>query len=544
MWWRVIIVFSVLSSWLFSLTVLETLIRGLDTSEGFDDDVYAQLDLINLSDEARRALTRSYLIKKRIEVLNLLRNLTTKVPYNCYDEKDVGYDTSGCRVSRGQRQAEIDAFVRDAYVQYCKQHDDCKQASRNQYILSSWSKTCADRSKSSLAQQSFLKSLITKDNNSYVRLADTAVKVSCKNSQSLTVTKNFEKKPLSDPAILTLMKTSAPNIISTDGKTLTICNEDRLDRQNDFVSVKGTDTYIRKANVGNVVTPPAILQSLSVTDDWLDNYWYFSGDKRIKADKDRIVRCADALSKDEFVLKGQDAWQQQAQTTLDVEAEQIRGGPSNQRASVSDIIAEYKLKRSQQTYPISWYKDWQKAFSDMYVATQRSYTSRQQDMNKVKQERVFVTYNKYLDLIKLANDDIADLTSRAKSFDAGQYSSYPACFRQDEETKYTDLKCCKLTANGATYVSYCPEDSSVCAAIVKSGNTTSRVFRNCKDLFSNYINRNKYVSLLETLKKDPKMKKVLDNIDTVQNNLNANLEDLNALQKIVDVVNADVTAIK
>ena len=544
MWWRVLIIFSVLITSLFILSVLESKIRALDSLEGFDstDDVYAQMDLINLSDEARRSLSRSYLIKKRIEVLNLLRNLTTKVPYNCYDEKDVGYDTSGCRVSRGQRQAEIDAFVKDAYVEYCKQHDDCKQASRNQYILAAWSKTCTDKSKDTLAQQNFIKSLLAKDNNAYVKLTDTALKASCTTGQSLTVTKGYEKTPLTDPVIVAL--TPVPLVISTDGKTLSTCGDLRLDRQNDYVTVKGTDTYVHKPSIGNGLTPPAVFQSLALTDDWLDNYWYFAGDKRIKADKDRIARCADALSKDDFVLKGQDAWQSQAQKTLDVTAEQIRGGPSNQQASVSDMIAEYKLKRTQQSYPAGWYTDWQKAFSARYVATQKTSSSRQQDMNRVKQDRVFVTYGKYQDLIKLANDDIADLSSKAQSFDSGQYSSYPACFKPEDETKNIDLKCCSLKANNSTYVSYCPESTSACAAVVKSGNTTSRVFRNCKDLFSNYINRNKYVSLLDTLKKDPKMKKVLDDIDTVQSNLTAVLADLTALEKVVDIVNADIAAIK
>lgn len=503
------------------------------------DDVYAQMDLINTSDAARRSLARSYLIKKRVDTLNLLRNLTTKVPYNCYDANDPGYNTSGCRVSRGQRQAEIDNFVKTGYVEFCKKNSDCKQASRTQYVDAAWNKNCKASSVRYLAEQSFIKDLLKQSNDPYVRLSDTALKT-CSAPQTIPVTAGYENNRVKDPAVLS----SQASVINIDSGTVTACSDLKIDRDADFVSKKGSEAWVRRLGTANKAVPGQVYTSLADTDDWLDTYWYFAGDARIKTDKDRLAKCSTTLSADDFVKLGTAAWQTEAAATLDQTAAIIRGGPADMNTTVSDMVTEYNTKRTLQRYPLGWYTDWQKAFSDRYVATTKTYNARLKDLNRVKQDRVFVTYKKYQDLIKLANDDIADLGNKVKTFDNGQYTSSPACFKPDQETVFTDLKCCNFQDAGKTYVSYCPEPTSACAAVVRSGNTTSKLFRNCKDLFTNYINRNKYNSDLDKFKKDPKMKTLLDDIDTVQAALDQALSDLNKLEKAVDIVNSDIAALK
>ena len=65
-------------------------------------------DLSQLSDADRRVLARAALTRARAVQLNALTSVTVKVPPNCYDTSGAGYDAAACRISRNQRDAEIE----------------------------------------------------------------------------------------------------------------------------------------------------------------------------------------------------------------------------------------------------------------------------------------------------------------------------------------------------------------------------------------------------------------------------------------------------
>lgn len=538
---------------LIALTIISCVLVGVlirrdaIIQEGFDAsiaDIYAAMNLINSSDSARRSLVRSALIQTRVQTLNLLRGLATKVPPNCYDAKDPLYDSSQCRAFRAQRDAEITAFVNQQIVNYCKSQSDCKPVSRATYVTQTWKKKCDSTSKLKLQQVVINNSLLAKDTNTWITLPKTAFKGPCPDAVGSVTVPNLNKTAA---AALQSSINKIPGIdkaasLMITGNNVMMCPGTKLNVETDLVSSPSSTVMLKKPLNGKI--PPEVVSTIMSTDTWLDTYWYFGDDSKIKTTADRLQKCSETLSQDDFLMAGTSAYQTQAsQAVVNSTVASPTGGPSDPKASVSVVVSQYMTQRATQKYPQSWYMQWQKSLSDLYLTAQQAYNKSSTDLSSIQNQPLYVAYKKYQDLIKLAQNDMASSTTDIMAFDGGQFGSAPPCFTPGTETTYTDLNCCslKIPNSSNAFLNYCPEPTSVCAQIAKSS-PTSKLFRECKDLFSNQINLNNYQAAVQKFMQVPEFKALSDNINLITTSQTSALADVQNLENALKLNNADVAA--
>lgn len=515
--------------------------------EAFDAsiaDIYAAMNLVNTSDSARRSLVRSALIQTRVQTLNLMRGLATKVPPNCYDAKDPNYDSSNCRAARAQRDAEITAFVNQQIVNFCKSQSDCKPVSRATYVTQTWKKKCDATSKLKLQQVALNNALLTKDTNTWITLPKTAFKGPCPDAVGSVTVPNLTKTPVNalQASVSKIAGVDKATSLMITGNNVMMCSGTKLNAETDLVSSNSSIVMLRKPLSGKI--PQEVVNTVMSTDAWLDTYWYFGDDTKIKTTADRLQKCSETLSRDDFLMAGTAAYQAQATQTVGKPVVVTpSGGASDPKASIASTISQYMTQRAVQKYPQTWYLQWQKSLSDMYLVAQQAYNKSSTDLASIQSQPLYVAYKKYQDLIKLAQNDIASYVSDIMAFDGGQYGSAPPCFTPGTETTYTDINCCNLKVpnTSTAFLSYCPEPASVCAQIAKS-NPTSKLFRECKDLFSNQINLNNYRAAVQKFMQVPEFKALSDNINVITTAQSSALTDVQSLENALKVNNADVGA--
>ena len=524
--------------------------REIAQIETFDQglsEIYQSMNLIDSSDAARRTLVRSALIQQRAQTLNLLQHLSTKIPPNCYDTKDPAYDSSACRQARNQRQAEITVFVNQAIVAFCASHADCKSVSRGAYVTNAWKQKCATTATTKLTQQSINNNLLMRNNAQYIYLPRTNLKSPCavpignvdfpnasSQTQEALIAKATKVNGFQDAGT-----------IAATSQGLQLCKDTKLDIDSDLITDPNSIVMLKKPLKDNqAALSESVAKTISSTDGWLDSYWYFQDDKTLKTDSDRLQKCSEALSQDDFLLTGQSLFESNAAKQVISDAQQTQTpAVINTSTDTMSLIQQYNTQRSQKHYPKGWYIDWQKALNDRYTTTQSLFAQRNKDLLNVQQSPLYGAYKKYQDLINLTQSDIQDLNKsiRQSISPTGSLDSLPICFKAGSETSFKDTSCCNLKSAKQTLVGYCPETNSVCAKIANENNN-SKAFRSCKDVFADQINLNKYTDAVKAFNNVPEFKVLNDNMSVLTTAQNQASKDINDLESALRLNLADISA--
>ncbi len=543
LWIGMIACISVLCLWYYYM-------RKLDDIEAFDEslaDIYSAMNLLENSDSARRSLVRSALIKQRAQTLNLLRNLSTKVAPNCYDSKDANYNSSLCRTARNQRQAEITAFVNQAIVSFCASHPDCKSVSRATYVTDAWKTKCANAATQSLQQQALNTQMLTRNNDNYVYLPKTTVKSDCASVIGIAALNNantLSSDELQKQGLMMPAYTDAATIIA-DATGIRLCKDTKLRLGTDLQPDPNTTILLKKPGKNNAAMPMELINAIQAADSWLDTYWYFQDDPTLKKDADRIQRCSQALSTDDFLTMGQSLFDTNAvlQVASDVSVTATQTAIDT-TMNTTALIQQYNSQRSLQKYPQSWYLSWQKALSDRYVDIQALYNQKSTDLANIQQSPLYAAYAKYQALISLSVSDISGLNASILQSSANQMQGSPICFTPGTEQSFKDVSCCNLKLGGHTFSNYCPNSTSLCASIAQNEIKApgSKAFRSCKDVFSSQIAFNKYNDALTAFRSVPAFKTLSDNMATVVASQTDASKQIQLLQQVLKLCNADVAA--
>ena len=208
-------------------------------------DIYKTVDLPALDDSQRRALARDALQVKRLNDLNTLRNLGTKVPVDCYNAKDKQYDTANCRQLRNQREAEIDTYVKQAALEFCKSNAKCSVPQRDKFVRDTFAAKCSAVSGNNQKRQALLSSIIKKDssNNVFVPVLNTKAATPC--LRPINTMSFNDSKDISSSAQTPPVAQQAASIL-IDGKTATYCSDYKID-VDDHLAQPGATILLRKA---------------------------------------------------------------------------------------------------------------------------------------------------------------------------------------------------------------------------------------------------------------------------------------------------------
>ena len=531
-----------------SLHVVETLVENFV-------DPYAGVDLSTLSDADRRTLTRASLTQQRAIALNALSNITTKVPPNCFDTTDPGYNTSACRMSRNARDAEVNKLVSQAYIDYCTANPDCKQPQRSQYVLNAWKNKCISQSQTKFSDLAFLKQLLTKDNTTWIQMIDKDfITVPTNLLGQVAIVSQNATAAINELATQPLATSAGTNIIRLDfqNKQATMYGDQMLSPSSlKTVTPSGTIAVLaRKLGIGNAQVPSSVTNALTNTDGWLDQYYYFQNSTTPMTDADRMQQCASLLSRDDFLTLGKQAYSAtQVATAVAAPAVALNAAAAPSPNEVtSQLISDYTTQRTQQAYPKTWYANWQTVLKTRYMATQQQYNTNLQLLSSLQSNKSFASYSILKTLLDATVANNRVLQTSLDSFDGGTYKANPYCFPSGLEGSYSDIGCCTLNANVnnavVSYKQYCPEPTSVCARVAATAGPDSAMFRTCKNYFANQVKINQLNTQITTFTKDPTNKAMVDSFNTITASNASLLSDLTSLQTALTLVAKDYAVAK
>ena len=520
-------------------------------------DAYAGVDLGTLSDADRRTLIRASLTQQRANTINALSTITTKVPPNCFDSSDNNYNTSACRMNRNARDAEISKLVFKAQSDFCTANSECKQAQRSQYVLNKWTSKCQQASQAKLSDLAFLKQLLVKDNTTWLQMKDTDfVTPPATQLGQITITSQDLTGAIAELASQPLASSPDTNIIRLDfpKQQATMYSDQMVTLVNtkSAPAIGSTALLIRKLGIENRAVPSTVTAALTANDGWLDTYYYFQNSSTPMTDADRMQKCASVLSQDDFLLQGKQAFDAASATAAANAASVSQAtataiSPSTNEMT-TQLITDYNSQRAQQSYPRTWYSNWQTVFQTRYNATRQQYNTNLQLLSSLQSNKIFVSYNTIKTLIDATVASNKALKDTLDQFDGGAYKSSPYCFPTGLETSYNNIGCCTLNVNVnnaiVPYKQFCPEATSVCARVAATAGPDSTMFRTCKNYFANQIKINQLNGQLAGLLADPTNKAMADSFENITSTNATLLTDLTGLQQVLVLVAKDLATAK
>lgn len=483
------------------------------------------VSLQGMSNSDRRALSRAALTQQRAQKINELQGLTTKLPANCYDSADPGYNTSNCRALRTKQVAEVNTLVQQNITAYCKGQSDCLPSKRQQYVTQAWTKKCGDQSKQQLAQAALYNGLLSKDNNVFYTVKGKTLKQPC--TTVLGTSGRTDPEPLKNP----LTDKAATIVLDTKGNA-TYCTDPHIS-VSDMSDDKASSVLLRKLGIENSPLTEAVAKDISATDAWLDQYYYFANDPKYKTDAQRLAQCAQQLSQDDFIFNAQ---------ALESEARQAQvasaaTAPTTGAGSATELIKTYTDARSQKTYASSWYQDFLTKFKAVSASTVSTYNTNTDKINALMATPEMKSYGSWDSLSNLAQTDLKSATAVLNSWDSGRLSGSDPCWGTMPVTATASL-----SVKGQTFKQYCPDAQSICGQVAANGtDQTSSAWRSCKNFFQQSVDNKKYQDNLTTLKSNPKVKTALDSLSALQQQNVQLLQDKAALDLAIKQVITDLS---